>query len=137
MFKLFKKRKLNRQSFPYVYDVVEPSCIIWENTGRSSRYKLLIWLANCLMAAFLLSITLGLMIYIATYEKERKKYIKSECEAMSLLTPDQAIRDFQIQNQEVQLGLMNCYCKQEEQRVGALAQQIVFSDGQKHCELLK
>lgn len=77
----------------------------------------------------MLGITLALMIYTATYEKERKKYQKSECEAVGPLSQDQAMQDFIIKNQEVQQGLMNCYCLQQKDLIGSKAQQIQFSDG--------
>ena len=57
-----------------------------------------IWLLNIIIGAICLCITLSLLIYIATFEKQQKKYMKSECEANGIISKEQAMSDYGIGN---------------------------------------
>lgn len=130
----FKKRKILQKHMPYVQNAIDPICILWENMNISFCRTFMFLMLELLIAMVLLFITFAAMAYLATFEKVRKDYVKSDCVALPELTAAQALKDHLKKNKDRVEGLMNCFCQQRYDKVGDLVVNQAFSDEVFHCK---
>ena len=76
---IFKKKKLLQKGYPFVSETANPECIIWENLGQKKVSKYLTTLSICFAAAIVFSCGFFLTVFLATYEKKRHDFVKSDC----------------------------------------------------------
>ena len=82
-----------RKSMPYVEAAIDPACILWENLKIQRLRTLMVYMSELLVAGALLFITFVGMAYLAGYEKLRKDFFVSDCVALPVLTPEEALYD--------------------------------------------
>lgn len=110
MSQVFKKKKLLRKGFYKIEETVDPETIIWENLGHKLTSKMKYWLGTLFISALVFSVSFAGFWAMALIEKNRVKYVKSDCLDHLKIDLESAYQDFMMPEQD-QKGYFNCFCE--------------------------
>jgi hypothetical protein len=113
---------------------VDPSIIIWENTGAPLRHKVKIWLEIYSVAILTFIVTFVGFWGIQLFEKLRNSYAMSDCSGNAVLSMEDAYYDYLLPRDGKMQGMMGCYCRQMYDRYGTSSIKLTFIDGVQYCK---